>query len=74
MRDSNLIIAELIDAYRIVPRVLMFGYAALLWESSRWFMLLAEPTSQQTTFIGLLWGSCGLITKWYFDTGRKWTS
>ena len=74
MREMNLIIAELLDAYRIVPRILMFGYAALLWESSRWYMALTDPTSQQTTFIGLLWGACGLITKWYFDTGRKWTS
>lgn len=74
MRELHLLIAELLDAYRIVPRILMFGYAVLLWQSSWWYMGLTDPTTQQTSFIGLLWGACGLITKWYFDTGRKWTS
>ena len=66
--------AEIIDAYRIVPRLLMIGYACLLWWSSGWYMGLPDPTTQQTSFISILWGACGLITGWYFNTGRKWTS
>lgn len=67
-------IAEIVDAYRAVPRILLMGYALLLWHSSAWFMSLPDPTSQQTTFVSILWGACGLITGWYFNTGRKWIS
>lgn len=73
-RIEHLERAEIIDAYRVLPRLIMVGYAGLLGYTTFWFMGLADPTTAQTAFIGTLWGACAVVTKWYFDTGRKWTS
>lgn len=74
MRLDHLELAEVIDAYRILPRIFMLGYGALLWITTFWFMGLEAPTTTQTTFVSILWGACAVITGWYFSTGRKWTS
>lgn len=73
-RIEHLELAEVVDAYRILPRVFMAGYGLLLWVTTFWFMDLEAPTAVQGTFVSILWGACAVITGWYFSTGRKWTS
>lgn len=73
-KEEHLTLAEIIDAYRVLPRAIMGGYGLLLWMVSFWYMDLADPTTQQTTFVSILFGACAGITGWYFSTGRKWTS
>lgn len=74
MRDFHLLIAELVDAYRVVPRIVLIGYGYLLWDTHVWYSALPDPTTTQTAYATLLWGACTVITAWYINTGRKWTS
>lgn len=64
--------AEILDAYRIVPRLLLLGFAYLLWYVVSWYTTLTDPTTQQTAFVSAVVGITAPITAFYFQTGRKW--
>lgn len=72
MKDKALSIAELIDAYRLVPRLMLLGYGYMIYTTSTWFMSLDTPLGTQSTFIGIVWGAAAAITGFYNATGRKW--
>lgn len=67
-----LIVAELIDAYRIIPRMVLFFYGVMVYEVVRWFMLLPEPSTQHTSFVSTVVGLCAIIVAFYNNSGRKW--
>ncbi len=64
--------AYLIDAYRLVPRAIVFAYAALVWKSSIWFMGLPDPSAQQAAFVTLVAGFFVPLTNWYMLNGIDW--
>jgi len=74
--------AELFDAWRVVPRVLLFADAAvslsILIKITWWYCALrsVDRTSTDAIVIGILVPSvAGLFTaafKFYIDTGRNW--
>ena len=64
--------ADLLDAYRIVPRLWMAGFAWLLVDVTWWFKALPDPSSEQTFLVSTVWGAGGWITMMYFNSGRKW--
>lgn len=64
--------AEIIDAYRVVPRVILIGFGYLLWFVVQWYTELSDPTTQQTAFVSAVIGITAPITAFYFQTGRKW--
>lgn len=74
MKQLLLDYAEVTDAWRVVPRLLLGGYAYLVWYFSMWYHLLPDPTDNQKWFIGAIWAAAAGLTKWYFDSGRKWTT
>ena len=65
--------AELLDAYRVIPRLWLAGYAVMLWRVSDWFMALADPSTQQAALVSTVWGAGAMITAFYVQTGRKWS-
>lgn len=75
--------AEITDAWRVVPRAILFGYcfatAKLVFELVTWYMGLpiAERTIEATSFAaGVITSVTGLATwatKFYIDSGRDWT-
>ena len=74
--------AELIDAYRVMPRVVLasaLGFAAwYIIEITMWYMALplAERTVEVSGFAGLtipaVFGLAGKMVDWYLKTGRSW--
>lgn len=65
-------IAELGDAYRVVPRICLFWY---LWNVDRvttWYFAKPDPTAAETSFATGIWGFLIPLLGWYFSTGRKW--
>lgn len=71
-KDKWLDVAELIDALRVVPRLLVFSYIIMLHQSTLWFMSLEDPNNAQAGFIATLWGAAAAIFKFYAETGRSW--
>lgn len=64
--------AEIIDAFRVVPRLLLAGYGYLVWHVSAWFMALPDPNTQHTFFVSTVIGIAAPITAFYLSSGRKW--
>ena len=69
---DTLRIAELIDAFRVVPRLWLIGYGWMLVHVTDWFMVLTEPNTQQAALVSTVWGAGAMITAFYVQTGRKW--
>ena len=65
-------VAEVLDAYRIFPRLFCLGYGAMVWKIVVWFIGLDAPTTEQTTFVTAITIMSGPILNWYMQTGRKW--
>ena len=72
MTRDPLHIAELIDAYRIVPRALTVGYALMAWQVTSWFMGLPDPTGPQGALVSTVWGAAAAWFGLYTNTGRRW--
>ena len=56
-RAVHLAIAEWIDAWRMVPRLLTAGFGVLLWKASSWYMSL-ETTMVESCPVELLGVAC----------------
>lgn len=65
-------IAEIVDAFRVIPRAILALSGYLIWNVVTWFMELNDPSTQQaalvTVVVGIIPGIAGL----YQSSGRKW--
>lgn len=81
-KQKGLDAAELFDSWRIVPRVLLFGYSWwLIWATDKllnWYMGLpiAAQTAQASAFCGgsitALTGIGGYVFRIYSENSRNW--
>jgi hypothetical protein len=64
--------AELIDAYRVVPRLFMLLFILLGWDCYDW--VRTEQTEfARDVFYAVLAATTG-ATGFYLNSGRKWSS
>lgn len=73
LRGWNLLVAEAIDAWRVVPRLLVASYAYACWRVIEWYMQLAAPTTQQAALVTTVIGAAAVIIGVYTNTGRDWS-
>lgn len=64
-------IADVIDAYRIVPRLILIGYGFLIYEMYTWFTALEDPNTQQAAFVSTIVGVSSAVSGLYFKSGRN---
>ena len=72
MKQKFLDIAELIDAYRIMPRLLVLCYGYMVYDVTMWFKILENPNGAQSTFISIVYGAAAGIFGFYAKSGRSW--
>lgn len=72
MKDRLLAVAEVMDAWRIYPRLLLSGYGYMCWHLTMWYEALPVPTTEQSGFAGAIIGLAVPLTGWYMSTGRRW--
>ena len=72
MKTNFLTVAEVIDAFRAVPRAILVGYALLVWEVVDWYMLLEAPTTQQAALVTAVVGIIAPVAGFYQSSGRSW--
>jgi phosphate/sulfate permease len=65
-------LAEITDAWRLVPRMVLAAYGAMCWQLTAWYMALKAPTTEQMAFVSLIVGLAVPLTNFYMSTGRKW--
>jgi len=64
-------IADLVNKFRVVPRLILVGYAYMLWDIVKWLKLLESPTLEQASILATVIGIAGLIVTSYQNTGNK---
>jgi hypothetical protein len=64
--------AEVADAWRVVPRMVLSGYGYLCWELACWYMSLKDPSAQQMAFVTIIVGLAVPLTNFYMNSGRVW--
>ena len=64
--------AELFDAWRVVPRLVLLSYGHMVWDMWQWVKSIPDLTTQQTVFVTAITGLAVPLTGWYMNTGRKW--
>ena len=72
--------AEIIDAYRVVPRILLIGwmvfYMVYTWEITHIFFALPDPSTGQTAFVTTVVSALGTMSIWlgniYMSSRRMW--
>lgn len=64
-------ISELLNAYRVVPRVLVLCYGVVCWNTWAWFTDLPDPTTTQMTFASTIWGAAAIWFNFYVSSGGK---
>lgn len=65
-------IAEIVDAFRIIPRFILIGYGVLCYNMYLWFTSLEDPTQTQAAFVSIIIGVAGYIIGSYYKTGKDW--
>lgn len=71
-KQTFLDIAEVIDAFRVVPRSVLILYGILVWVVVSWFMGLPEPTTQQAALVTTVTGLIAAVAGLYQNSGRPW--
>lgn len=64
--------AELIDAFRFVPRTILIAYGIMVWQITEWYMALPDPTTQHAALVTIVVGVIAPIVGLYQNSGRKW--
>lgn len=65
-------IAELLDAWRVFPRIFLFSYGYLAWDMHKWIKSLNTISTEQAAYATAIIGLCVPLVGWYMQTGRKW--
>lgn len=73
MKDRLLTIAEVFDAWRVFPRLVVLVWLYLIVRLVFWFMALPDISIAQGGFLGSVAGlGTGGIFGFYVKTGRSW--
>lgn len=64
--------AELIDAFRVVPRLLLASFLYTTYLTTTWFLSLQVPTTEQAAFCSTIYLSLTGVSGLYQSSGRKW--
>lgn len=71
-KQRLLSIAETLDAFRVVPRLLLLAYGYVCYGTHTWYTALVNPTMEQGAYAGVIWGAAAVWFKLYVESGRKW--
>lgn len=63
--------AELVDAWRVYPRLLLGGYGYICWHLTMWYEALKVPTTEQSAFAGAIVGLAVPLSGLYMGIGGK---
>ena len=62
-------IPETIDNWRVIPRLLIFMYAVVFYQTMNWFMLLDNPNNAQAGFVSVIVGAGAAWFGLYVNSG-----
>lgn len=72
VRKISKTVAEALDYFRIVPRVILIAYSYIMYDIIQWFMVLEAPSTEQASLIITTIGVAGAIIGLYQNSGKVW--
>lgn len=69
LKQGFLDAAEVVDAWRVFPRLYLGFFLLFIWDLHQWYTTVAE---QPDYYANLVFGSISALTGFYMGTGRKW--
>lgn len=63
--------ADVLNEYRVFPRLFAVLYAVLVAVTSTWFMGLADPSAAQAGFVSAIATASAAYFKFYVESGKK---
>ncbi len=64
--------AEVVDAWRVVPRLVLLAYGALTLHVVNWFMTIPEPTTSQMVLVTTIAGFGTAVIGLYNSSSKNW--
>jgi hypothetical protein len=62
-------IPETMDNWRLIPRLLIFLYAIVFYQTMQWFMGLPDPNNAQAGFVSVIVGAGAAWFGLYVNSG-----
>lgn len=62
---------ETLNAWRIVPRLLVSLYGVMLYQVAAWYMGLPSPSTQQAAFVSTVVGAAPAFFGLYVNSGNN---
>ena len=62
-------IPEMLDNWRVIPRLLIFLYAIVFYQTMTWFMGLPDPNNAQAGFVSVIVGAGAAWFGLYVNSG-----
>ena len=72
MKQHLLDVAELVDAWRVFPRIFLIGYGVLGIKMAVWAMSLPTISTEQAGLVAVIAGLFVPMTNFYMNTGKRW--
>lgn len=71
-KEFWLTLAEVVDALRLVPRSLVYGYGFVYAQMMYWAMGLKDISPSQAALLSTATGVIPFLLNFYMQTGRTW--
>lgn len=65
----NPIYPDLLNKYRVFPRLFAVLFGVLMFQVVQWFMLLLAPTAEQSAFASTMVATSAAFFKFYVGSG-----
>lgn len=72
LKEVLLDAAEIVDAWRLVPRGILIAFGYLVWTVVNWYMSLPTPTTQHAALVTTVIGASAAVIGLYNNSGRSW--
>ena len=71
-KDTWLAGAEILDAYRVFPRLVVAGYLAMWIDLIRWCEVNPDKASGMQWLVSAITGALAAVLGFYMNSGRTW--
>lgn len=58
-----------LNEWRVVPRLMVLAFSAVVWDVGNWFMGLTDPSMAQGAFVSTVYGAIPFVINFYCKTG-----
>ena len=66
-----MITPQLVNEWRILPRVIVALFMYLCYWVASWYMNLGDPSTQQAAFVSTVFATVPMVFNFYCQTGDK---